>query len=213
MKVLDCCLLLSLVVLLGCGREIPPEPPSASTPVTSVAPDASVPAPELAPVADVVASQPAEPSPSPEAPSAPAVQPLPPSPPPALAPATGPELAPPGQATPAAAPSPAPAADMERVKAEKGVGVKGRSLDQHEGVLVTPAKAYFSVRERAVFEMQIPQAIKLFKATNGNGPKTHEEFMSQIIDANQIRLPELPAGQRYVYDPEKEELQVERPAQ
>ena len=100
---------------------------------------------------------------------------------------------------------------MERVKAEKGVGVKGRSLDQHAGVLVTPAKAYFSVRERAVFDIQIPEAIKLFKATNGNGPKSHEEFMAQIVDANQIRLPELPAGQRYVYDPEKEELQVERP--
>jgi len=101
---------------------------------------------------------------------------------------------------------------MERVKAEKGVGLKGRSLDQHEGVLVTPAKAFFSVRERAVFDIQIPEAIKLFKATNGNGPKSHEEFMAQIIEANQIQLPELPAGQKYVYDPEKEELQVERPA-
>jgi hypothetical protein len=199
---------LSLAFLLGCGTEIPPEPPSAGTPVTPVTPDASVPAP----TPDVAASQAAEPSPPTEAPSAPAVQPLPPSPPPTLAPATGPELAPPAQATPAAVPGPAPAADMERVKAEKGVGVKGRSLDEHEGVLVTPAKAYFSVRERAVFEMQIPQALKLFKATNGNGPKTHEEFMAQIIDANQIQLPELPAGQRYVYDPEKEELQVERPA-
>jgi hypothetical protein len=122
-------------------------------------------------------------------------------------PAIGPELAPPAQAQPAAE----PAADMERVKAEKGVGVKGRSLDEHEGVVVTPAKAYFAVRERAVFEIQIPAALKLFKATNGNGPKSHEEFMAQIIDANQIQLPELPAGQRYVYDPEKEELQVERP--
>ena len=101
---------------------------------------------------------------------------------------------------------------MERVKAEKGVGIKGRSLDEHQGMLVTPAKAYFSVRERVVFEIQIPEAVKLFKATNGNGPKSHEDFMAQIVDANQIQLPELPAGQRYVYDPEKEELMVERPA-
>ena len=100
---------------------------------------------------------------------------------------------------------------MERVKAQKGVGVKGRSLDQHEGLFVTPAKAYFTVRERAVFEIQIPEALKLYKATHGNGPKSHEEFMAQIVDANQIHLPELPAGQRYVYDPEKEELMVERP--
>jgi len=101
---------------------------------------------------------------------------------------------------------------MDRVKAEKGVGVKGRSLDQHEGLIVTSAKALFTVRERAVFEIQIPEALKLYKATNDKGPKSHEEFMAQIIDANQIRLPQLPAGQRYVYDPEKEELMVERPA-
>jgi hypothetical protein len=101
---------------------------------------------------------------------------------------------------------------MERVKAEKGVGIKGRSLDEHQGMLVTPAKAYFSVRERVVFEIQIPEAVKLFKATNGSGPKSHEDFMAQIVDANQIHLPELPPGQRYVYDPEKEELMVERPA-
>jgi len=92
------------------------------------------------------------------------------------------------------------------------LGVKGRSLDEHQGMLVTPAKAYFSVRERAVFDIQVPEALKLFKATHGNGPRSHDEFMAQIIEANQIQLPELAAGQRYVYDPEKEELQVERPA-
>lgn len=198
MRTADCCVVLLLAVLLGCGTEIPPEPPSANAPVTPVTPD--VPAP--APAPDAGASQPAMSDAPQEAPPAPAV------PPPALAPATGPELAPPAQATP---PEPAPAADMERVKAEKGVGVKGRSLDQHEGLLVTPAKAYFSVRERAVFEIQIPAALRPFKATNGSGPKSHEEFMAQIIEANQIQLPELPAGQKYVYDPKTEELMVERP--
>jgi hypothetical protein len=100
---------------------------------------------------------------------------------------------------------------MEQVKAEAGVGEKGRSLDEFEGPIVTPAKAYFSVRERAVFEIQIPNAMQLFKATNGSGPKSHEEFMSQIIEANAIQLPELPEGQRYIYDPNTEELMVERP--
>jgi hypothetical protein len=125
-----------------------------------------------------------------------------------------PELVPPAlnpPAPPAAPPDATATPEMERVKAEKGVGVKGRSLDQHEGLLVTPAKAYFAVRERAVFEIQIPGALKLYKATNDKGPKSHEDFMAQIIDANQINLPELPVGQRYIYDPEKEELMVERP--
>jgi hypothetical protein len=54
--------------------------------------------------------------------------------------------------------------------------------------------------------------MQLYEATNGKKPTTHEEFMEQIIRANQIVLPELPAGQRYVYDPETGELMVEKPA-
>ena len=37
--------------------------------------------------------------------------------------------------------------------------------------------------------------------------------MDKIIKEGQIHLPELPAGQRYVYIPEREELFVERPQQ
>ncbi len=100
---------------------------------------------------------------------------------------------------------------MERVKAEQGVGLKGRSLDEHEGVMVTPAKVYFNVREKVIFNIRIPDALNKYKALNGNAPKSHDEFMTQIIEANLIQLPELPAGQRYVYDPQQEELMVERP--
>jgi hypothetical protein len=101
--------------------------------------------------------------------------------------------------------------DMERVKAEKGVGQAGRSLDPYEGALVTPAKVYFSVRERIVFEDQIPKVLQLYKATNDKTPKSFEELKAQVLDPNQIRLPDLPPGQRYVWDPKAEELQVERP--
>ena len=82
----------------------------------------------------------------------------------------------------------------------------GRSLDPHEGMLVTPAKTYFAVRERLMFEATIPQALNLYKATNGKFPQSHDEFMAQIIQAGQIQLPQLPEGQRYVWDPDKEEL-------
>lgn len=101
--------------------------------------------------------------------------------------------------------------DTERVEAKAGVGAKGRSLDEHEGVYVTPAKTLFTVREKVIFEIEVPNALKLYEATNGNPPRTHEEFMSQVIEANGVRLPELPAGQRYVWDPETKELMVERP--
>jgi hypothetical protein len=167
-------------------------------------------APAAAPTPDAAAS--AEPAATP-ADSA-AVPAVPAPQPPATEPAIGMELTAPAQAQVPEAPV-VPVADvvpdMERVKAEKGVGIKGRSLDEHQGMLVTPAKAYFSVRERVVFEIRLPDALNKYKALNGNGPKSHDEFMAQIIDANQIQLPELPAGQRYVYDPEKEELMVERP--
>jgi hypothetical protein len=119
-------------------------------------------------------------------------------------------------AAPVSRPSSQPAAppvdpNVERVKAEKGVGIKGRSLDEYEGVVVTPAKQIFTVRERVVFEIQIPGALNLFNASEGRNPESHEEFMEKIIKFNNIKLPELPPGQKYIYDPAQNELMVERP--
>lgn len=101
--------------------------------------------------------------------------------------------------------------ETERVTAEAGVGKEGQKLKGKEGVLITPVKALFSTKQRVVFEIQIPQAMNLYKAEKGYPPKTEEEFMSRIIEFNKINLPELPEGHRYVYDPEKGELMVERP--
>jgi hypothetical protein len=36
--------------------------------------------------------------------------------------------------------------------------------------------------------------------------------MQEIIAANQIKLPQLPPGEKYVFDPQTQELMVERPA-
>ncbi len=105
--------------------------------------------------------------------------------------------------------------ELERVKAQVGVGVKGRRLDNEALVqsIVTPARALFRTQERVVFEIQIPHAVNLFEAANGRKPNSHDEFMQQIVEANNLKLPELPAGQRYVYDPTAGELMVERPAE
>lgn len=107
--------------------------------------------------------------------------------------------------------TPAEAPPMERVVAEAGVGKAGRSLDEHEGIIVTPVKALFSTKERLTFEVQLKQAMDLYEAQFGK-PKSHEEFMSQVVEANGIRLPALPEGHKYVYDPQQGELMVERPA-
>jgi hypothetical protein len=110
-----------------------------------------------------------------------------------------------------AQPSPGGEPNTERVKAQKGVGIKGRSLDEYEGVVVTPVKSYFSTKERIVFEIAVPQAMNLFQATEGRFPESHDEFMEKIVKFNNIQLPELPMGHKYVYDPETHELLVERP--
>lgn len=111
---------------------------------------------------------------------------------------------------PAATPAPEPATEL--VKAKRGVGIKGRSLDQYKGPIVTPVKALFSTKERVIFEINIPHALNLYDAANGAPPKTHEEFMEGVIKANNIKLPELPPGHEYWYDAEAKELMVKRPA-
>src|SRR5262245_21192927 len=111
---------------------------------------------------------------------------------------------PPVSKAPAAPPQPVV---MEQVKAGVGVGLKGRSLDGESGIIVTPLKSFFAAKEKISFEIEVPKALQLYKAisADGRGPKTHEEFMTNVIQANMIKLPLLPPGHRYVYDPETEE--------
>ena len=94
-------------------------------------------------------------------------------------------------------------------KAEKGVTGKG---NYGPGIITTPLSAYFSARERIVFDIQIPENMNLFKAREGRAPRTQKEFMDEIIKAGMIHLPTLPEGHRYVYDPNTEQLMVEQPA-
>ena len=55
--------------------------------------------------------------------------------------------------------------------------------------------------------------MKTYKAIDpeNKGPRSHEEFMERIIKENAIELPILPDGHRYRYDPESEDLLIERP--
>jgi hypothetical protein len=124
------------------------------------------------------------------------------------APAASTQVAPPPPPPP---PPTAPAApEMVRKKAEKGVGEKGRGYGT--GIVATPAAALFAAKERIAFDIQIPQAMQLFKAGEGRAPKSHDEFMEKIVKFNHINLPTLHEGHRYVYDPKAEQLMVEQPA-
>lgn len=48
--------------------------------------------------------------------------------------------------------------------------------------------------------LAIQHALNLYNAAEGHYPESHDEFMTQIIKANNIRLPLLPAGQEFQYD-------------
>ena len=132
----------------------------------------------------------------------------------------GPRRTSPGQAatevveTPATPPPapvavPEPAAPPVQKPADVGVGKRGHNLGQ--GIISTPVAAFFAAKEQVAFRVEVPQAMNLFKATNSRAPQSDEEFMKEIIQANNIKLPELPAGHKYFYDPATEQLMVEEP--
>jgi hypothetical protein len=112
-------------------------------------------------------------------------------------------------------PAPAPPTEpgTERVKAQAGVGAKGRSLDQYEGVVVTPVKAYFAGKERAFFDIEFPGNYRIWRVQQDRAPKDFEELKANFLDPMGLtkKLPVLRQGHKYVWDAEKEELQVERP--
>jgi hypothetical protein len=126
----------------------------------------------------------------------------------------------PGPAEDVAAPQPRPAVEpaepveMVREPAAVGVGKRGEDIPAEPrpvDIITTPTNIYFQAQEQVVFQIQIPQAMSLYKASEGQAPRSEEEFFEKIIQANNIKLPELPSGHRYVYDPATEQLLVEHP--
>ncbi|MEN6406232.1 MAG: hypothetical protein ABFC77_07165 [Thermoguttaceae bacterium] len=121
--------------------------------------------------------------------------------------------------SPKAPPPPPPSETLKETpkttstKAAVGAGVKGHyDTTGPASIITVPVASLFTTKERIAFEIQIPQAMSLFKASEGRAPKSHEEFMERIIQEQRIPLPELPEGDRYRYDPKTEQLMVDRPA-
>ena len=99
----------------------------------------------------------------------------------------------------------------ERVVAGVGVGQRSRSLDNRSGPVVEPLKSLVATKERLAFDVQLKHAMDLYRATHGRLPQSHDEFMMQIVAFNKIKLPVLPEGHKYLFDPQRGELMVERP--
>lgn len=70
-----------------------------------------------------------------------------------------------------------------------------------------PLEAYEPLKQQ-ISELAITQAVQLFHATEGRYPKDHDEFMTRVIQQNQIRLPQLSPNKRYEYDVQNHCLMV-----
>jgi hypothetical protein len=205
-------LAVGLAVLLGCesaydkagpAASAPPAPPVAAEPVASqpAGADVSEPAPEATPpapepeqppgraagrAADLVGLAPPESSPPVEQPSAPAEQP--------------------------SAPAESPLASAESPPATREVASKdtvGKRVQAGEGYLGGVLRAPARIENRLTL-LNMQKALDFYKATNGYYPRSHDDFMREIVQANQIQLPTLQPGERYVYDPQDAKLYVER---
>ena len=95
--------------------------------------------------------------------------------------------------------SPGNSSPTEESAAEVGFGEKGHYESQDYISVVVGSQ--FRAEERITLG-RVTQAMKQYRAIHGNYPKTDEEFFEEIIKANSISLPDLPAGQKYGYDPE-----------
>ncbi len=193
----------ALAAAFGCEASVPSTPMAADG---SSAPPPPVPAPPAASGATEEAAQPAAAAPDAAAPAAAAPDAAAPD---AAAPPAAAKQVPAAGAP--AAPGGAAGGPTKDEKAQVGVGAKGRDYGG-PGFVTTPIETLFRVEDRIAFEVQIPKAMSLYKAGHDNkGPKDQEEFMDVIIKENGVQLPDLPAGDAYWYDAEKEELMVRHP--
>lgn len=62
-------------------------------------------------------------------------------------------------------------------------------------------------------KMKVEHALDLFNASEDRYPKDHDEFMTRIIKANNIKLSVLPGGWKYAYDVPNHKLEVVRSTQ
>ena len=99
---------------------------------------------------------------------------------------------------------------MERVEARPGIGKASQKVGG--GLFGKKIQAGIQVREKVQLDVALKHQLDLYRATHGSFPKTEDAFW-KFVEENQIKLPKLPAGQKYVYEPATGKLMVERPTQ
>ena len=86
-------------------------------------------------------------------------------------------------------------------------GVAEVQIDDGSNVnIITGAAGAYTPTISTISKLSIEKNLQLFEAMKGRYPKSHEEFMTEIIKKGNVKLPMLPAGQQYQYDVENHEL-------
>ena len=100
-----------------------------------------------------------------------------------------------GTQKPADPPEPAEIGQFDQDAGKEVVKLEAKVSDPITGPLEILKKAKVELPMLA-----IEHALNLYNAAEGRFPQSHDEFMTQIITANNIRLPVLPNGLQYQYD-------------
>lgn len=96
-------------------------------------------------------------------------------------------------------------------KAELAKGAVLAATDIEVADPLTQSAAAYRTSVGKIAKMRVQQDMAMYEVTNGEKPKTYEEFMENIIKkgkADGIKLPMLPYYQEYGYDSDKKELVV-----
>lgn len=96
---------------------------------------------------------------------------------------------------------------LDRDDVAKQGGVEATTKITAKDPITLQGNAYVTQIGRIAID-QIAYAMKLFQATNDRYPKDYDEFMAEIIKANNIALPKLPFYQEYKYDEKEHRLVI-----
>lgn len=89
---------------------------------------------------------------------------------------------------------------------KKGGTVASQKITARDPITL-PGNAYVTIIGQSSI-LSIQHAMNLYKATNDRFPKDYDEFMTDIVKANNIALPKLPEYQKYAYDENEHKLVV-----
>ncbi len=101
--------------------------------------------------------------------------------------------------------------EVRNLKTEVGKGGQVTDGKIHATDYITINADAYRTSVANIAKMRVKMDMDIYEVTNGEKPKTYEEFMEQIIKkgrADGIQLPMLPYYQEYGYDPDTKELVV-----